>query len=112
MANRVSPDKNLSSTANASTSTLWLKIERKKREYMQRLTVPILNYHRLLQDIQAMLHNLISLRMNGCVYANHHCVKKILMKTDDGVWMASSRFPETVQDFVTLNGKFVNQFRV
>lgn len=56
-----------------------------------------------------MLQNLVALRMNGYVYANHHQIRKIFVRSEDGVWVASSYFPKTCQEFVMLSSKFQPQ---
>ncbi|KAI9731646.1 MAG: hypothetical protein M1818_007776 [Claussenomyces sp. TS43310] len=56
-----------------------------------------------MDDTEAALHNLLSLQKNGHVYADHHVIGRILVKSRDGSWAASSRFPNTVGDFVKLN---------
>ena len=56
-----------------------------------------------MTDIQNLLQNLTALQLNGYACAHHHRIHEIVVKGEDGVWRAFEEFPQTVQDFVTLD---------
>ena len=62
-------------------------------------------------DVEALLQNLISLQLNSHVCANHHRIRQIVVKGENGAWTASRRFPRTVLDFVTLTRRFIRDIR-
>ena len=80
------------------------------RGYNKTITILIQFSVRALQtqmaDIQAMLHNLVSLQMNQHVCKDYQHIYEIVAKDDNGLWRVSSYFPNTVRELVALNCKF------